>query len=92
MARGLVCMKDSKFLRIKKNNVCIEEGMPNGDGSWSSYKLWFSDLYECPECGFELATGFGQGPVAEHYQAGYSEARERLQPLTRVDDCGGAKP
>ena len=92
MARGLVCLKDGKFLRIKKNGVSIEEGMPNGAGGWQSYKLWQADLYECPECGFELVTGFGAGPISEHYKPDHAAKLEQYQPLIRVDDCGGARP
>jgi hypothetical protein len=89
---GLVCLDCRKFLRVKKNGVVIEEGMPNGSGGWQSYKLWHGDLYECPDCGFQLVTGFGHKPLAEHYESTYAVARERYQPIARVDDCGGARP
>ena len=92
MSRGLVCARDMKFLRIKKNGVFIEEGMPDGAGGWQSYKLWVADLYECPQCGFELVTGFGHAPVREHFVSDYRKWLELNRPIGRVDDCGGARP
>lgn len=32
-------------------------------------QVWDSDLWKCPKCGVEVLAGFGQGPVAEHYDA-----------------------
>lgn len=92
MARGLVCVGCRRFLKIKKNDVSVEEGMPNGTGGWQPYKLWCADLYECPGCGFELITGFGREAVAEHFMKNYATWRERQPPLVTVNDCGGARP
>lgn len=97
---GLACATCFKFFRVKKMGVAFEEGMPVGpvqeDGgpeSWQSYKLWMSDLCECPGCGARvLITGTGQRPISEHYKPGYAEARDRFAPIGRVDDCGGKKP
>jgi hypothetical protein len=90
--RGLACVQCKKFLRIVKNGVNIEEGMPTRGDEWGPYKLWKADLYECPECKVQLACGFGQGPIAEHFESDYAKVREQNPPLIRVDDCGGAKP
>lgn len=93
MARGLVCVKCMKFFRVKKQGVAIEEGMPLNDQlEWGSYKLWMADLHECPGCGAQIMAGFGWHPVAEHFQEGYQQTKDNLQPIGRVDDCGGAKP
>jgi hypothetical protein len=99
---GLACATCFKFFRVKKMGVAFEEGMPVSAAAfsdaaqkedWRPYKLWMADLCECPGCGAKiLITGPGQRPVAEHYQAGYQETRQRLAPLGRVDDCGGKKP
>ena len=92
MARGLVCVRCARFLTIKKNDVSVEEGMPDSRGGWAPYKLWCADLYECKGCGFQLATGFGQGPVSEHYKPEYAALRESRPPLVVVNDCQGARP
>ena len=92
MSRGLVCLNCRLFFRIKKNGVIIEEGMPDGTGGSVPYKLWQADLYECRGCGCQLVTGFGQGPIPEHFQDGYATVREHHPPLVHIPDCGGARP
>ena len=94
---GLACVTCSKFYRVKKQGVAVEEGMPRGgrDGepeTWHPYKLWMADLCECPGCGAQVVMGFGARPIAEHYQREYATLRERYAPITRIDDCGGKKP
>jgi hypothetical protein len=92
---GLACAKCFKFFRVKKMGVAVEEGMPIGyeeDDKWQSYKLWMADLCECPGCGALALVGFGHNPVREHYQPGYQDARAALQPIGRIDDCGGKRP
>jgi hypothetical protein len=64
-------------MRPKRNSVTVEELTENG---WP-YKLWDADLWACPECGAEIIAGFGNGPIAEHYQRDYAEQRARLQPI-----------
>jgi hypothetical protein len=66
-----------RFMHVKRNSVTVEERLETP----GPYKLWDADLYECPECGVEIITGFGQGPLAEHYQSTYGEQRARLQPI-----------
>lgn len=92
MARGLVCVKCKKFLRVKKVGVVLEEGMPISDTEWGPYKMWIADLHECPTCGFELIAGFAQHALGEHFHPDYDEKVRRFQPMLRIDDCGGAKP
>jgi hypothetical protein len=63
-----------RFMRPKKNSVTVEELMEDG----RPYKLWDADLWACPECGVEIIAGFGQGPIAEHYQPDYQTTKARL--------------
>jgi hypothetical protein len=81
------CVQCRLFFRPKRNGVCIEEGIPNSDGTWASYKLWDADLWECKGCGAQIVTGYGRAPLAEYYQATYADDRARFAPLFRVDDC-----
>ena len=92
--RGLACVTCSKFFRLKKSGVNIEEGMPTGNDltKWGPYKLWKADLYECPSCGAQIIAGFAHSNFAEHYQPDYSLQRSQNPPLITVNDCGGAKP
>jgi hypothetical protein len=66
-----------RFMRVKQNSVTVEERLESGD----PYKLWDADLYECVECGVEVITEFGRGPIAEHWQPSYADQRERLAPI-----------
>jgi hypothetical protein len=66
-----------RFMRAKKNSVTVEELTEDG----RPYKLWDADLYECVECGVEIISGFGNVPLAEHYQPTYAEQRARLAPI-----------
>jgi len=85
--KPVVCVPCKLFFKIKKNGVAIEEGMPNGDGSWGPYKLWQGDLWECQGCGAQIVRGFGQQQIAEHYESDYAANVARHAPLFRVDDC-----
>jgi hypothetical protein len=66
-----------RFMHVKRNSVTVEERLEDQ----SPYKLWDADLWECPECGVEVITGFGQSPLAEHWQPTYLEQRARLAPI-----------
>jgi len=82
-----VCVPCRLFFKIKKNGVAIEEGMPNGEGAWTSYKLWQGDLWECSGCGTQIIRGFGHLAIAEHFEPWYAAVVKTFQPLFRVDDC-----
>ena len=90
--RGLACVKCKVFMICKKTGVWVEEGMPKSGDVWGPYKLWQADLAECPNCGFELITGFGANPVREHFMPDYAEVAERVKPMVRIDACAGYKP
>jgi hypothetical protein len=66
-----------RFMHVKKNSVTVEELLEDG----SPYKLWDADLFECIECGVEVITGFGKGPIAEHWQPTYVEQRARASAV-----------
>ena len=90
-----VCLHCRRFLKVKKNGVVIEEGMPltnDQSGPWGPYKLWMADLWACPTCGVEIVMGFGHGPISEHYKPDYIVTRANCEALgellpARVDDC-----
>lgn len=86
----MACLPCRTFFKIKKNGVPIVEGMPIGrEGAWTDYKLWMGDLYGCESCGAEVIAGFGQQPIAEHYQPDYAVTRARYAPVARIEDCPG---
>ena len=66
-------------MRPIKNSITVEELLEDGQ----PYKLWDADMWECPECRARVIAGFGQRPIAEHYQPTYAEQRARLAPVIR---------
>jgi len=81
---------------MKKNGVRWEEGMPmyakvepgpEHSANWQPYKLWTSDLWECPNCKHELITGHAFEPLAEHHQKDYQQKKEIYDVTLRINDC-----
>lgn len=63
-----ICVKCKKEYRPKKNGVFVELMADFG-----SYEIFHADLVECPKCGHQIITGFGQGPVGNHLEEDYKE-------------------
>lgn len=92
-----VCVPCQRFFRVKRHGFYFTEGMPKEAGAkpgtsepekWKPYKVWASDRFECEGCGAVILSGFGSGPMAEHYQPGFSEAAKRLgADQFQVNDC-----
>ena len=72
-----VCVPCGVFMKCEQNGVTVEELMEDG----SPYKLWDADKYRCPSCGYEVVSGFGRSPLAEHYEASYGKTREAMSPV-----------
>jgi hypothetical protein len=91
-----ICVKCKRFYRAKKNGYYFIEAMPlenqaepgtSDEASWTPYKLWSGDLWECQGCGHQLVSGVGSGPIAEHYQKGFPDAVQRYGPELQINDC-----
>lgn len=91
-----VCLGCRCFYRPKKNGFAWIEGMPDsggaprgvaGNGQWSPYKLWVSDLWACPECGHEIVVGHCQREISEHYLPGFAEAVAQYKAEVQINDC-----
>lgn len=74
MARPLYVCICGKHMKCKTNEVYGLEMATFGPAA-----LWYGDLWECPECGHQLVTGFGQQPIREHYEEDF----EQLLALAR---------
>lgn len=59
-----VCIPCQKEYRIDKNGVYVIETFGHPP---KPYKIWSADRWICPSCGHQLLSGFGQGPLAEHF-------------------------
>jgi len=75
----MMCVKCGKELKIKKNEIIVEELVDT-----HSCRIWEADLWECPRCGTEIITGFGLAPIAEHFQDGYQKILAREKERVRV--------
>jgi hypothetical protein len=50
-------------MRPERNGVGLLDYNSNGP-----YKLWDADKWRCPKCGHEIVVGFGERPVAHHFE------------------------
>jgi len=63
-----ICMKCKIVMRCKKNEIVVKD--PEAGGFPSTY--WIGDLWECPTCGAEIATGFGK-PITHERAASIAD-------------------
>lgn len=66
MSRKALCVKCETEFKIERNGVVVAEMFQENT---KVYRLWFADLWKCPVCGAEIINGYGQEPIAEHFQA-----------------------
>jgi len=71
-----VCAKCEVELKPEHNGVIVAEMMHNNT---EIYKLWFADLWKCPECGIEVVLGFGVQPYMEHFDGDLNAKLEELK-------------
>jgi hypothetical protein len=74
--------------------------MPNGSSgpenirglrrpdAWQDYKVWGSDLYECPDCEHQIVVGHGAQPIAQRHDEHYMDQKVALGAAQlEVKDC-----
>ena len=69
----LVCVSCKREMVPDKNGVPAVEM-----ASFGPYKLWQSDRWKCPKCGFKVLSGFSDGWV-EHSEARFPLELNRAQ-------------
>ena len=82
---------------MKKAGYYFIEGMPTSNGafsgtdspeSWTPYKVWAGDLWECLGCGQQIVSGVGRHSLYEHYETWFAAAVARLGAnQLQVNDC-----
>lgn len=92
-----ICRPCQRFFRPKKNGFAFIEGMPVDNSAypgttepemWNPYKLWMGDLWVCEGCSAEIIVGTGHSPIAEHYQADFSDKVSAWSgDQFQVNDC-----
>jgi len=52
-----ICVKCKREMRVAQNEFLVKD---KAKGVFPS-TVWWGDLYECPDCGAQIVTGFGKG-------------------------------
>lgn len=91
-----VCVPCQRFFHCTKTGFYFIEGMPKENRAkpgtlepekWQPYK-WVSDRFECDGCGAVILSGFGSGPITEHYQSEFSDVvKSTGASQLQVNDC-----
>ncbi len=91
-----VCVPCQRFYRMVKAGFYFIEGMPKENPAspgtsepekWTPYKLWVGDKWKCHGCGHEILSGFGSGPIAEHFQTDFAQQAKDHKADYQVNDC-----
>ncbi len=69
------CVSCQTYFAARKNGVVVLETMDDG----RPYKVWQADLLECPDCGFQIITGFGLQHIAVHHEPGFDSELQRVE-------------
>lgn len=70
-----VCAPCQKEMRLVRVGVLVEEHMEDGQ----PYKIWAADLWECEKCHHQCFLGFGDNPIAQHFDSDYSEVQKKVE-------------
>ena len=56
--------------------------------NFGPYKIWYADLWKCPNCKNEIIVGFGCAPVAEHFQKDFQYWLKKVEYIIviRIED------
>ena len=81
---GICCAGCRRTYVPLKNDIRVIETLADG----SPYKLWCADLIECPGCHHRIVSGFGNRPIAEHFESDFKQrvVEEAIyMPLFTID-------
>ena len=70
-----VCVKCGRSMKPEKNGV---EALETVDRRGKPYRIWSSDKWRCPCCGFEILAGFAERPTYPD-QDGYNERLKNIE-------------
>lgn len=69
----IICTTCQTDYKIYKNGIYVIEMFLN---SPQPYRIWSADLWKCRGCGNEVVNGFGNNPLAEHFQDDFQDMLE----------------
>lgn len=64
-----VCVDCGSEFKKELSGVYYVEYMAKG----KPYKIWFADLWKCPNCLIQILSGYGDKPVSEHFKPDFTE-------------------
>lgn len=77
-----ICVKCQVEYRPKTNGINVELMADFG-----SFELYKADKVECPGCGHQIITGYGDEPFAIHFKENYKEVLEKVEKSGRTYKC-----
>jgi hypothetical protein len=69
-----ICVPCQRFFKKEVTGFYFTEMMTSD----APYKIWASDLWRCPGCEATILSGFGSGPIAEHWESTFQDTVKRL--------------
>ena len=64
----MVCVPCEVELKPIENGALVIEM-----ASFGPYKAWDADVWGCPKCHHQTVAGFGNNPLHEHYEEGFTK-------------------
>lgn len=80
-----VCVKCEIEYRCSRNGVEVVDFNANGE-----YAYWNADEFECPGCQTRIIVGFGDSPMARHFEEGFKEEVANIAPDLRRNNYESA--
>lgn len=77
-----VCVKCECELRPETNGFGVIDMFQPKTPEPIPYKIWDADKFKCPKCDIEIVVGFGDGPIAHHFES------NRMQQLIEGYEAG----
>ena len=68
----MICVPCEIELKPAVNGALIIE-----HAAFGPYKLWYADVWKCPNCGHHTVAGFAHSPLMEHFEEGFAEFMEK---------------
>lgn len=72
----MVCFKCEVELVIEKSGVPVIEYFSDPP---QPYQIFDADAWKCPKCGVVIVAGFGEIPLAEHYEDRFNSFLEGVK-------------
>jgi hypothetical protein len=77
-----MCVKCGVEFIPQETGVYVEE-LSKAIGS---YRVWMADVKKCPVCDFEIIYGYGDKPVASHFDKDYVDHLAKLAPKYQIKE------